>query len=199
MLAAISKVRAAFALAAALTLASAVPSHAIDARGLLQARAAATPPAGASNLCATYDWACARSATARVAFPADALKVLQQVNGFANRAIRPLSDVQQYAVAERWALPTRRGGDCEDYALFKKRALIEAGFPPERLLLASVLDRRMQPHAVLVVRMGPQDLVLDNITSRILPWEKTGYTFLRMQNPRSPDRWIALLTGGALS
>lgn len=192
--------RAALALVATLMAAlPASPAFAIDASRQLKPRADVSAPAGATALCAQYAWACARSASTKVAFPADAIEVLRQINATANRTIRPISDVQQYAVAERWILPTKRGGDCEDYALYKKRALIEAGFPPERLLLASVLDRKLQPHAVLIVRMGPTDLVLDNLTSRIVSWDKTGYTFLRMQNPERPDRWIALLTGGALS
>ena len=34
------------------------------------------------------------------------------------------------------------------------------------------------------------DYVLDNLTSRVLPWNKTGYAFLRMQDPRQPARWV---------
>ena len=191
--------RAALALVVALTgMVPATPSQAIDARHHLPAKAVVSAPAGAIGLCNQYDWACSRSVTP-VEFPADALQTLRRVNQFANRAITPVSDMAQYAVAERWALPTKRGGDCEDYALYKKYALIKQGFPPQRLLLASVLDRKMQPHAVLIVRIGPEDLVLDNLTSRIVTWDRTGYTFLRMQDPDKPERWLALLTGGALS
>ena len=191
--------RAAVALVLALIVLPANPSFAIDAHRKLTPLEQVAAPAGAVALCANYSWACSHSASATVAFPADAVAVLRSVNTSANRAIRPVADIAQYAVAERWLLPTKRGGDCEDYALFKKRALIEAGFPPERLLLASVLDRKLRPHAVLIVRMGPTDLILDNLTNRILPWDKTGYTFLRMQNPDRPEGWVALLVGGAFS
>ncbi len=191
--------RSVHALALAVTVAlPAAPSFAIDAHKQLKASANVAAPVGAVALCTQYAWACARSAARHAVFPADAAATLRRVNTGANRTIRPVSDFAQYAVAERWSLPTRRGGDCEDYALYKKRALIDAGFPPERLLLASVLDRKLRPHAVLVVRMGPTDLVLDNLTGRILSWDRTGYTFLRMQNPDRPDRWVALLRGGAL-
>lgn len=127
------------------------------------------------------------------------LQVVHAVNLRANRNIRPISDVAQYRVAERWALPTARGGDCEDYALFKKRELIRAGIPPDQLFVATVLDRKRQSHAVLVLRTGSQDLVLDNLTDRILPWKRTGYTFLRLQDPGQPTGWVSVLAGGLMA
>lgn len=187
-------------LAFAFGISLSMPAQSIDARaGLapIPIRHAATPPAGAGNLCATYDWACARSGKTLL-LGEDALSILQTVNSRANRAIRPISDMQQYRTQERWALPTPRGGDCEDYALYKKRELIRMGIPPEQLLIAAVLDRQRRVHAVLVVRTGGQDLVMDNLTNRILPWNRTGYTFLRLQDPNQPSRWVAVYAGGML-
>lgn len=155
----------------------------------LPVRKAATAPAGASALCRTYDWACAGK-TSAAAVGADVLKVAAQINRAANSAIRPISDMDQYATAERWTLPTKRGGDCEDYALFKKMQLIQAGISADRLLVAAVLDKKNNPHAVLVLRTDMGDFVLDNLTSRVLPWNKTGYAFLRMQNPARPSEWV---------
>lgn len=185
-------------LAITFCLLATLPSHAIDARSPLPIRAAADAPSGAAALCDRYDWACAGSKTQR-SLPKNAMDVIRAVNLRANRSIHPLSDAAQYAREENWSLPTRNGGDCEDYALFKKYELIKAGIPAERLLIATVLDKRNRAHAVLVVRTGKTDLVLDNMTNRILNWEKTGYTFLRMQDPASPDRWVALLAGGVLA
>lgn len=186
-------------LALMMGLATASPALAIDARlpgaAMVPIKAEAMPPDGASHLCATYDWACAKSGRTIRIGQAE-VDILRAVNSRANRSVRPISDMQQYRVAERWALPTKRGGDCEDYALFKKRELVLAGFPPEQLLIAAVLDRKRQSHAVLVVRTGAHDLVLDNLTDRIVPWNKTGYTFLRMQDPRQPHRWGSVLAGG---
>ena len=51
---------------------------------------------------------------------------------------------------------------------------------------------------MLVVRTDTGDFVLDNLTDRVLDWRKTGYTFLRMQNPQAPNRWSAVLAGGVL-
>ena len=64
---------------------------------------------------------------------------------------------------------------------------------PNRLLVAVVLDRKRQPHAVLVLRSDMGDFVLDNLNKRVLPWQKTGYAFLRMQDPRDPTRWVSVM------
>lgn len=181
---------------------AATPAHAIDGRlkdaGFIPIRGAAPAPAGAHALCQTYDWACARSGRT-ITIDDSVLQVVHAVNLRANRNIRPISDVAQYRVAERWALPTARGGDCEDYALFKKRELVRAGIPPDQLFVATVLDRKRQSHAVLVLRTGSQDLVLDNLTDRILPWKRTGYTFLRLQDPGQPTGWVSVLAGGLMA
>lgn len=178
------------------------PAEAIDARkvqrDLLPVKAAVSAPAGASGLCAQYDWACARTGHARQ-IDLGALEMVQKINSAANRKVRPVSDQAQWATAERWSLPTNRGGDCEDYALYKKMMLIQAGFSPDQLLIATVLDRQRRSHAVLVLRTGSQDLVLDNLTSRIKGWRDTGYTFLRLQDPDQPNRWRAVFAGGVLA
>ena len=183
-------------------MAATMPAQAIDARrpsaDIIPIRGEVSPPAGAHGICAMYDWACAKSN--RTVLVDDALmQTVRSVNSRANRSIRPVSDYNQYRVAERWSLPSARGGDCEDYALYKKRELIRAGIPAEQLLIAVVLDRKRQSHAVLILRTGTQDLVLDNMNSRILPWQKTGYTFLRVQDPRQPSRWVSVMAGGMLS
>lgn len=187
------------AVATAMAMAFATPSHAIDARrpdtGLLPTKVVVSAPQGASNLCDAYAWACAKSGRTSTIDKA-AMTLINQINRKANRSVRAISDVAQYRIAERWALPTRRGGDCEDYALYKKLELIKAGFSPDQLLIATVLDRKGGSHAVLVLRTGKQDLVLDNLTSTIKPWQKTGYTFLRLQNPENPSQWVSVFAGG---
>ena len=175
------------------------PSFAIDLQrstsGQLPSRQSTSAPSGASGLCSRYPWACAKSGHV-IAVDAQAMQIAEQINSYTNRTVRPISDQSQYANAERWALPTARGGDCEDYALLKKQQLIKAGFAPEQLLVATVLDRSRKSHAVLVLRTGRQDLVLDNMAPRIKPWRDTGYSFMRLQDPRDPSKWVAVFAGG---
>lgn len=153
-------------------------------------------PRGSGDLCGRYGWACARPAAGTRVAAGQALVLARAVNASVNANVREVSDRRQYGREDVWALPTAMGGDCEDFALAKKKKLIEAGLPPGSLLIATVLDRRRNPHAVLVLRTGAGDYVLDNLTSRILPWQKTGYSFLRMQNPAAPRLWDAIFAGG---
>ncbi len=152
-------------------------------------------PRGVGDLCSRYVWACARVAVNQP-LSDRAMAIAKSVNSAVNAEVRAISDRRQYGREDVWALPTSTGGDCEDFALAKKKRLIEAGLPPASLLIATVLDRHREPHAVLVLRTGSGDYVLDNLTSRVLPWQKTGYSFLRMQNPDAPRNWDAILAGG---
>ena len=178
-----------------LALAGAHPAAAAGP-GVIAGQGRAAPPAGAQALCRAYSWACAASGQGAAPLTAGQVDLARAVSLRVNREVREISDRAQYGTDERWALPTRRGGDCEDFALEKKRRLVAAGLPPERLLLASVLDRRRDPHAVLVLRTGAGDLVLDNLDDRVVGWRATGYTFLRMQDPADPSGWVAVLDGG---
>lgn len=170
-------------------------AHAIDTRELPMKKPVAAPE-GAQALCITYPFACAAGQGGRIG-AGDLLRIAE-INRIANRQIAPLTDEAQYGRAEVWALPTPAGGDCEDYVLWKKRALAAAGIPASRLLIATVLDRDRAAHAVLVVRTGAGDLVLDNLTDDILRWDQTGYTFLRVQDPAAPTRWVTSFAGGFL-
>ncbi len=155
-------------------------------------------PQGAMDLCHRYDWACAQGAQSALR-GREASRTLARINRLINARVPEVTDLDQYSRAEHWALPTAHGGDCEDFALLKKRELIRAGFAPEALMIATVLDRKRRSHAVLVVRTGSGDVVLDNLDDRVLHWSETGYSFLKMQDPRNPTRWNAILKGGIFS
>ncbi|MEZ5768441.1 MAG: transglutaminase-like cysteine peptidase [Paracoccaceae bacterium] len=161
----------------------------------LQHKGAAPAPSGAQSICQTYDWACAASASQGLA-DGDELEWVSTVNARINHSVRAIEDDQQYGVSEYWALPTTTGGDCEDFALLKKRELISVGVDPRRLLLATVLDRNRNPHAVLVFRSASGDLVLDNLTDQIRSWYDTHYMFLQMQDPDRPSRWVNVFASG---
>jgi predicted transglutaminase-like cysteine proteinase len=92
---------------------------------------------------------------------------LGEVNRAVNLALRPMSDLAQYGVADRWALPldaiARGAGDCEDYAIAKYAALRAAGVDDDDLRLMLVRDlRRREDHAVLAARLDGRWLILDN-------------------------------------
>lgn len=161
----------------------------------IQHKGGAPAPDGAQAICSTYAWACA-SANASGAAPGNELQFVAAVNAKINRSVRAVEDDRQYGVSEHWALPTQVGGDCEDFALLKKRELVSLGVDPKRLLIATVLDRQRNPHAVLVFRSAKGDLVLDNLTDQIRSWRETRYMFLQMQDPDRPSRWVNVFASG---
>ncbi|TLP45714.1 transglutaminase [Cohaesibacter sp. CAU 1516] len=116
---------------------------------------------------------------------------LISINGDVNRTIRPITDQDQYRTEEFWTYPTT-AGDCEDYALLKRRILINARWPETALLITVVRESDGSGHAVLTVRTDRGDLILDNQDPRILPWSKTPYRFIKRQAALQPGSWTAI-------
>jgi predicted transglutaminase-like cysteine proteinase len=95
------------------------------------------------------------------------------INRAVDLAIRPVSDEKQWGVPDRWSDPfetlSSERGDCEDYAILKYTALLEAGFPKESLKVVVWKNRLPEEdHAVLAVRVDNQWLILDNSTLVLL-------------------------------
>ncbi|MEM8629982.1 MAG: transglutaminase-like cysteine peptidase [Pseudomonadota bacterium] len=167
----------------------------------LVAQKSISAPAGFAGVCAMYPWACAgrvRVGTPAVRGTANLLRVADQINSRINRTVPQITDRAQFRREEYWSLPTMRGGDCEDFALLKMKTLMQAGVPANRLMIATAFLPDRTRHAVLVLRTDHGDFVLDNLERRILPWEDTGLTFLRMQNPDRPASWDAVFAGGMI-
>src|SRR5215470_4329613 len=92
---------------------------------------------------------------------------LGEVNRAVNLAIRPMSDLAQHGIIDRWSAPlatfTSGAGDCEDYAIAKYVALREAGMAGEDLRLVIVRHQpTFEDHAVLAARLDGRWLVLDH-------------------------------------
>lgn len=111
---------------------------------------------------------------------------LMAVNVDVNRAITPRQDA-----ADHWT-PGALVGDCEEYALEKRRRLMDLGWAPSQLLIAVAEDPDQGPHAVLIARTNMGDLVLDNLTDEILPWNRTRLSFVARQSAKLPAMWVKL-------
>gem|GEM_PF-4272046 len=102
---------------------------------------------------------------------------------------RILGDRHQTLAANDWK------GDCEDFALQKQKDLIEAGFPPESVLLAytdsdNSLLAIPKTHAVLIVRTNLGDFVLDNDVgaSEVMHWQDNPRNrILSIQSEEKPE------------
>ena len=120
---------------------------------------------------------------------------VRTVNDRINRAILKRSDRELYGVDENWTLPLEAGvnaGDCEDFVLEKRRALLEAGVPQSALSIAVVTTYRGVSHAVLLISTDRGDYVLDSLTPWILPWAKTDYHWDERQVAGSTEHWASL-------
>ncbi|CAN5399340.1 hypothetical protein BH10PSE1_BH10PSE1_26100 [soil metagenome] len=128
------------------------------------------------------------------------LRQITAINRGVNRSIRRSSDEALYGRADFWTRPTGRNasGDCEDYVLAKRQALIDAGMSAEALSIAVVKTTRGETHAVLLVATGSGEYVLDNLSPWVLPWPETPYDWIERQKPGTPLEWVAL-QGGSLA
>jgi len=86
---------------------------------------------------------------------------LLDVNSSVNSQITYTTDLQQFGKAEHWEA-TETLGDCEDYALRKRKVLLDKGVPLSALRLATCWTETNEYHAVLIVVTPNGDYVLDN-------------------------------------
>ena len=105
------------------------------------------------------------------------------------------SDAEIYAVEEMWTLPLTLGtgiaGDCEDFALEKRQALLAQGIPAESLSIATAWSARTGAHAVLVVHLETGDVVLDSENSWVIPWSEAPYQWRAVQSGATLMEWRA--------
>lgn len=149
-------------------------------------------PLGAHSYCRRLPAECqphAAAAPRRVIWNKDSRLLLDRINRTYNNNITYRYDHHQYGVKDYWAHPTSGYGDCEDYAIAKKAALIAAGWPPASLLLATVISETGDGHAVLVARSNKGDFVLDNRYDDVMIWHDLPYKWLAIQSPDHAGNW----------
>jgi len=116
---------------------------------------------------------------------------IERVNRSVNAAITPKSDIEVYGKRDYWTIPANGMGDCEDYVLLKRAKLLASGFSASQLLITMVRNGG-EAHIVLTVRTSKGDFVLDNLRNDVLPVERTGYHYVKMQAPNHSGRWVAI-------
>jgi predicted transglutaminase-like cysteine proteinase len=119
------------------------------------------------------------------------LSELDTINRAVNREIAPATDLEIYGQAEYWTIPTTRG-DCEDYALLKRKRLMARGWPATALLMTVVRDEKGEGHAVLTARTLQGDFILDNKVDEVKVWHRTRYDFVMRQSYLNPNLWMSL-------
>lgn len=174
-----------------------VPKQSLDlpTAGRVNTKGNTVGPTGFYVMCSVIPSACkvqrARNvgtAAGNIKLTVDTLGLLDRVNREVNGAMRPRAET---GLTDVWQIGGS-SGDCEDYALTKRAALLRKGFPSSALLMTTVVTGRGEPHAVLMVRTDRGDFVLDNLNQIVKPWNSTGYRFVSMQSPDNPRIWVNL-------
>ncbi len=118
------------------------------------------------------------------------------VNRDMNRRIRQSSDIRAFGVEDFWQVPggSDPRGDCEDYVLAKRRALIAGGIPATALSIAIVRTVWGESHAVLLLAVDDGEYVLDNLTPWISRRERVNYHWQERQAPGKVFEWVRMAT-----
>jgi predicted transglutaminase-like cysteine proteinase len=181
--------------ALALFTASAVASQSVDLSNpaFAPVTGPTSIPVGAAEFCKTHRDECGPSA--RLVdiemLTETAWEQLVGINDRVNTSIVPETDENLYNVTEYWTYPNG-SGDCEDFALEKRRELIANGWDPSTLLMTVVRQRNGEGHAVLMVRTDRGDLVLDNQDGRVRVWTDTPYEFIKRQSQTNAGKWVGI-------
>jgi predicted transglutaminase-like cysteine proteinase len=160
----------------------------------------AEPPSGWSEFCSANKTFCEGvfPNPRTIALSDETLKTLASVNKLVNAKVptEPTPALMTFNKnGERinhWVIYPETGADCKSFVLQKRKLLLEAGFPPEALLVTVVWSVEGFGHAVLMVRTDRGEYVLD-----IFPWDKelmakseSPHQFVKMQDPTDLSRWI---------
>jgi predicted transglutaminase-like cysteine proteinase len=120
------------------------------------------------------------------------LREIDHVNHWVNSHVQPISDMDHWGLVDRWDYPLDGRGDCEDYALLKRKMLIDMGFPRQALLITVVKDESQEGHAILTLKTSKGEFALDNLNDEMKAWTTTGYRFVKRQSQQDPNVWVML-------
>lgn len=139
-------------------------------------------PRGFKLMCMDFPAECRGGGAKEVKYNSTLAALLQKVNADVNRRIKPIKN----EVIDVWSINVT-SGDCEDYVLAKRRALISAGVAASALSIVYV-KRNGGGHAILAVHTDKGSFALDNMSRRIKPLTDTGYKLVSMSGP-NPMVW----------
>ncbi len=121
------------------------------------------------------------------------MRILAGVNADANAAIEPVSNFEHWGtLLDHWDYPLDGKGDCKIYALWKRKQLLDMGFPRQALLMTIVRDLEGNGHTILTVKTDRGDFILDNMVGEIRLWDATGYSFVKRQSQADPNVWVSV-------
>jgi predicted transglutaminase-like cysteine proteinase len=124
----------------------------------------------------------------RIDLDEETFELLKRVNHSVNMSIIPTPKSYGQNLGDGWTIAPDMG-DCNDYAVTKRHELIENGLPSQALRLAVVKTASGIGHLVLVVVTTKGDIVMDDLTELIRPWQSTEYHWLKIQSATDSKFW----------
>jgi predicted transglutaminase-like cysteine proteinase len=121
--------------------------------------------------------------------------LLDRINHRVNGAIAPVHKSYDRELQEAWTIASY-AGDCNDFAVTKRHELLLKGLPAKALRLAVVKTRSGEGHLVLLVATTKGDLVLDNLTEAVVPWQSTDYRWVKVQSAKDARAWSEVKMSG---
>ena len=127
----------------------------------------------------------------RIDLNAETAELLKRVNDSVNRSIIPTPKSHGPNLGDGWTIAPEMG-NCNDYAVTKRHELIENGVPSGALRLSVVKTASGIGHLVLVVVTTKGEIVMDDLTEVIRPWQSTDYRWLKIQSATDPKFWYEI-------
>jgi predicted transglutaminase-like cysteine proteinase len=145
------------------------------------------------RFCLRYPSDCKSNPTEneRIDLDAQTTELLKRVNQSVNMSIIPTPKSYGPNLGDGWTIAPDMG-DCNDYAVTKRHELLENGLPSKALRLSVVKTASGIGHLVLVVVTTKGDIVLDNLTEVIRPWQSTDYHWLKIQSASDSKFWYEI-------
>jgi predicted transglutaminase-like cysteine proteinase len=138
-------------------------------------------PSGFYRMCLDNPTECRRVTQTRIL----SVDEVREINTSVNTSIRPKIESPG---SDDWRVePT--SGDCEDYAITKRRLLIARGIGSANARIA-VGKLKSGDHAVLLVTLRGQTYVLDNLTDAIWSAEQSTMKITSIQSINNPRMWL---------
>ncbi len=153
----------------------------------------AKPTAAWMKFCTHHPAECAvdRTEPEFITLTPQVLATVASINQHVNATIAAVADQEHWGVQDRWDYPDDGKGDCEDIQLLKRKLLVEQGLPRRAMRMTVVINKKGEGHAVLMVRTSTGDLILDNARDEVLPWQRTGYEFVKREGSNGRS-WVWL-------
>jgi predicted transglutaminase-like cysteine proteinase len=149
------------------------------------------------RFCLRYPADCRSSAdqAIRIELNVQTMELLDRVNRDVNLSIIPRVKSYGSDLEDSWKIAPDMG-DCNDYAVTKRHNLLESGLPASALRLSVIKTASGIGHLVLIVATTNGDIVMDNLTPAIRPWQATDYQWLKIQSASDPRYWSEIKSPG---